>query len=209
MKVCRKCRVPKPLTDFHKLHSSVDGRQYACKFCSNLLAKAWASKHKQAHAQRFKEWATANRSRRKAYMKRWRANNKSKVYAHGKKWSAANPDKVRAVKRRWDLNHSDEKRERKHIRRAREQQATISPIPRSFFRQALLAWANRCAYCNARLDQCKREWDHFRPLARGGSHSAHNLIPACRGCNGSKYARDPFVFLHDLHLKSLTLVSAC
>jgi 5-methylcytosine-specific restriction endonuclease McrA len=33
-------------------------------------------------------------------------------------------------------------------------------------------------------------WDHFVPLAAGGSHVESNLVPCCGKCNSSKCDRD-------------------
>ncbi len=51
-------------------------------------------------------------------------------------------------------------------------------------KQAILAWYNyACAYCDAdHWDQ----WDHVKPLSRGGKHSPGNLVPSCARCNISK-----------------------
>lgn len=51
-----------------------------------------------------------------------------------------------------------------------------------------------CGYCHVRLSEEIRtptslEWDHVVPLAKGGTHSVGNLIPACRTCNRRKHGR--------------------
>jgi 5-methylcytosine-specific restriction endonuclease McrA len=35
------------------------------------------------------------------------------------------------------------------------------------------------------------EWDHVKPLAKGGAHILANLRPACLSCNRSKRDRWP------------------
>ena len=37
--------------------------------------------------------------------------------------------------------------------------------------------------------------EHMNPLSRGGEHSVHNVIPACRGCNLRKKDRGLAEFL--------------
>jgi hypothetical protein len=44
-----------------------------------------------------------------------------------------------------------------------------------------------CAYCGSRPEKLQRE--HVIPIARGGRHSAGNILPACPRCNGSKKAK--------------------
>lgn len=41
-----------------------------------------------------------------------------------------------------------------------------------------------CAYCGAERDDLQRE--HVIPLARGGTHSVGNIVPACPPCNYAK-----------------------
>jgi 5-methylcytosine-specific restriction endonuclease McrA len=56
--------------------------------------------------------------------------------------------------------------------------------------RALLAAADyTCAYCGARLPESELTFDHMTPLARGGVHSAANLVVACKHCNSMKGAR--------------------
>jgi 5-methylcytosine-specific restriction endonuclease McrA len=39
-----------------------------------------------------------------------------------------------------------------------------------------------CVYCGEKGGTV----DHVIPLARGGAHTAENLVPACQRCNDSK-----------------------
>jgi 5-methylcytosine-specific restriction endonuclease McrA len=50
---------------------------------------------------------------------------------------------------------------------------------------------NPCAYCGAPGP----EVDHVLARARGGSDHWTNLTPACRDCNGGKWATPLLVFL--------------
>ena len=43
-----------------------------------------------------------------------------------------------------------------------------------------------CYYCEEPTSRFKRTADHKIPLARGGLHSADNMVMACQGCNSSK-----------------------
>lgn len=55
-------------------------------------------------------------------------------------------------------------------------------------------YRGHCAYCGVALD--KNEWhmDHLVPKSRGGSYHVDNMVPACPGCNMSKYTRTPDEF---------------
>lgn len=45
----------------------------------------------------------------------------------------------------------------------------------------------KCFYCNIDLNSENRSIDHWVPLSRGGDHDIHNLVAACKSCNGSKH----------------------
>ena len=47
-----------------------------------------------------------------------------------------------------------------------------------------------CTYCDAALgEMVVGEVDHVIPVSRGGTHSLHNLTPACAECNRGKSDR--------------------
>lgn len=49
-------------------------------------------------------------------------------------------------------------------------------------------FGNACAYCGER--EAQLTMDHVVALAKGGSHSVENLVPACKSCNSAKGVRD-------------------
>lgn len=78
MKVCRKCKREKPMSEFYVERASTDGRQAYCKVCAKEASKAWES----------------------ANIDKVRAANPEKAKAKLKAWRAANPDKVAAANER-------------------------------------------------------------------------------------------------------------
>jgi hypothetical protein len=50
----------------------------------------------------------------------------------------------------------------------------------------MLSSATHCPYCGISLDVGQAVLDHMEPIARGGAHSARNLIACCADCNGRK-----------------------
>lgn len=54
--------------------------------------------------------------------------------------------------------------------------------------------AQRAAYFGGRCWVCRAtatEWDHVKPLTKGGWHCLSNLRPICRRCNAVKRDRWP------------------
>ena len=51
--------------------------------------------------------------------------------------------------------------------------------------------AGICHYCEAKFDCDALTMDHIVPLARGGSSTKVNLVPACQNCNQKKKLKTP------------------
>jgi len=69
-----------------------------------------------------------------------------------------------------------------HRKRAQDYGVEHEPYSRT---EIMRRWAYRCAYCPARATHL----DHVHPLSKGGADAAHNIVPACAGCNLSKGAK--------------------
>ena len=68
-----------------------------------------------------------------------------------------------------------------HIRRERERARALRASP---WWKAQLA-KGECHYCH------KLTMDHIIPVARGGTSTKGNVVPACFACNQSKAATTP------------------
>lgn len=110
-----------------------------------------------------------------------RACNREKARA----WRLANPELVKKQIQR-ATSHLDVKIRRQHAYASRRSRKlgnggshTTADLRRLFNR-----FNGKCAYCGADAQHV----DHVVPLARGGSNSIGNLLPACKSCNLSKHA---------------------
>lgn len=79
MKICTKCKVTKPLEEFHKLKISKDGLHTYCKECKNSINKKYYKSlsiktkkerisHKEAVNKRSKETKARNREKIREYL---------------------------------------------------------------------------------------------------------------------------------------------
>lgn len=75
-------------------------------------------------------------------------------------------------------------------RRARKLQAPLNDLILPQWQAIQAMQDHRCYYCGKRC-KGKLTQDHILPLSRGGSHTLHNVIAACRSCNCSKHAGPP------------------
>lgn len=49
----------------------------------------------------------------------------------------------------------------------------------------------RCYYCQIKVPPSDLTMDHLVPIARGGSSTRGNIVPACRACNQTKRLETP------------------
>ncbi len=74
-----------------------------------------------------------------------------------------------------------------HIRREREKARKLRASP---WWKACLA-KGECHYCHRHFPPEELTMDHLIPVARGGTSTRGNVVPACFACNQSKAARTP------------------
>ncbi|MGW9399342.1 HNH endonuclease [Streptomyces sp. NPDC055642] len=122
--------------------------------------KTYQEKYRAANAERLQEWQAAYRER-----------NRLALAEKTKREYAKNP-------LLWK-NARDRRRAR--IRSA----ADTRTVSSRDWRRMLLAYDNRCAYCDA---SGELTMDHVIPISRGGRHAIGNLVPACATCNLRKSA---------------------
>ena len=48
-----------------------------------------------------------------------------------------------------------------------------------------------CHYCEKKFNRDELTMDHIVPVARGGTSTKGNIVPACRACNASKRLDTP------------------
>lgn len=214
-KTCSKCRVEKPLDDFHRNASKPDGRKSACKACL--------------------------RDRNREYAHRWHAEHPEKAREKSRRWRVENPEKARETSRRRVASGRNAESLRRaaarYVARTPEQlaadRARLRPdglkkcrsghwLPFEAFSvsaampDGLQAKCRECSgssYVDAAAPSIERRdsWlcaycgaapiahgDHVEPKALGGLDVAENLVGACEACNLAKGARDLFDWRPDL-----------
>jgi 5-methylcytosine-specific restriction endonuclease McrA len=77
---------------------------------------------------------------------------------------------------------------KRNERRKRQQTADDGTLT-SRTLQALTMWQSHCPYCGDAMPLRCRSLDHVIPLARGGAHSADNVVICCVTCNKRKHTR--------------------
>lgn len=163
----------------------------------NAQKKAYRAAHPEETRARMQAWSArrspeekraynlayylANQEHLKAESKRYRLRHLAAVKDRMRRWRAANPDKLRAAGAR---------------RRARKASAPRNDLTAAQWREIQAAYDYRCVYCPPTCWRCQRKkhaltQDHIMPLAKGGSHTADNIVPACAACNQTKFTGPP------------------
>ena len=180
LKTCSKCERELPLDCFYRASGESGRRRRICRECF----------HKDYLANREKNLANAakhrelNREKNREYARKWREANPDKVKELQKSHYAKNRDKEREDSKRYRRTHKEQYSGYGRKRRARLANNGCSLTLRQW-EEIKLRYKHKCAYCGAKEDLTM---DHVTPISKGGSHSADNVVPACKTCNCSKQA---------------------
>lgn len=84
MKICSKCKVEKPLSEFYNRKPGI--LRNACKACDYKRTSVWRRK---------------NKNKTQLVERRWREKNSSQVLRTCRKWRKKNRHRINAIKRDW------------------------------------------------------------------------------------------------------------
>ncbi|MCA9367635.1 HNH endonuclease [Candidatus Kaiserbacteria bacterium] len=173
-KVCTKCNVEKPLSEFHKSKSGKYGVRGECKPCALEYRRQYRKNNRKEIAE---------------YQHQWREKNRKEIAENGRQYYEKNSEQCRERVRQWQQANPEKARAHWRNRRARKHNAggthTVKDINLLYAGQA-----GKCWYCGVNVGN-EFHVDHFIPLAEGGSNDVGNLRISCPACNLSKGAKDP------------------
>jgi 5-methylcytosine-specific restriction endonuclease McrA len=180
-KPCSKCGVEKPASEFIADPRHADGLRSDCKECFYSRERYYkALDYRHANRDQVKLWNRKQRSARLRYQERWRQGNPK-----------AASDKDRRSRQRQrakdPIAYRAQVQASTNRRRAKKRNNGPHDFTRHEWEAIKVAYEHRCAYCGIAPEQLSI--DHALPLARGGVHSAWNIVPACLQCNIRKGAR--------------------
>lgn len=163
-KECKDCGVTKPLDDFGRDRTRVDGRRYECKPCAVQRTRDWQQRN-AAHV------AAYNRAYWKAHPEKLREHNRLNRERHGdairaqqKEYYWRNRQRRVAYNRDWYHKNKDARREAER-QRLREHYRANRDAYRERHRKAYLA--NREAFLESSRRYYKRVYAEDPEKARG------------------------------------------
>jgi len=95
LRLCVKCKIPKPLDEFHVQKLGLDGRRRDCKFCKNKQRNS--TRDKKLSNEQSKKWNNDNIDRRLEYKK----VNYRRNIEMTKIWREKNIEKCRVISREY------------------------------------------------------------------------------------------------------------
>lgn len=202
IKRCRVCGREKPLADFYKDRGAKDGLCSKCKDCAKRDANRWYAEHSEQAILRVRQYHAEHRAQATAQCRVYRETHQEQVKAQQRQayrdnaeerkaavreYKNQNPEKASAACKRWKQEHPRRVNEINGVRAAKRRTSGLCDLTIQQWDAIKAAHDYRCAYCGERPDVLTV--DHVVPLAKGGNHTASNVVPACSHCNYSKGAR--------------------
>lgn len=201
-KRCTRCGEVKPLDEFGRDVTRVDGLRKWCRACTKAYASNQQVKDRTnaRYRERYREepeYRAKVRERGNARTRlRWRNDP---AYRERKNSQKAQYNKTipyrNKRKRRWHQRYyNDPVFRRKHLDRsvihAHKRRVRIEAAGPSY---TYMEWIALCKQFHWRCAACgKKKWltvDHVVPVSRGGDNTISNVQPLCRDCNYAKYTR--------------------
>lgn len=121
-RVCSKCSIEKPITEFSKDKKGRGGLSSQCRLCRNITNAEW----RKNNEERIKRYKVENADKIKKQAQLHRADNREMIRERSRRWRAANPEKVKETgrvyreKNRVKLRESNRAYRIKNIERERE-----------------------------------------------------------------------------------------
>ena len=119
MKVCSKCKIEKPYSEFHKSKDSKDGLRPGCKGCSKIYyqthkdvfsaqRKRYREENKAKISENNKNLYYKNKSKRLSQIKEYKQNHKVETSVSGKRYYQKHKDKLSIQRKEFRENHKTE-----------------------------------------------------------------------------------------------------
>jgi 5-methylcytosine-specific restriction endonuclease McrA len=212
-KICSKCGIEKPISEFSIRRSRKDGYENQCKECIKETTQKRIEKRIyldiktkvciRCGLEKDISEFTKNKLSLDGYdyyCKECKHKKENDYYADDPfyrnqkiiEYHSKNPLSVQLSHKKFRKNHPDKVKAWEKITKKRRREA-MSKLPNNFTKeewQECLEYFNHvCAYCN---NTEKLQRDHFVSALKNGPFTKENIVPACPVCNLRKGDKDFF-----------------
>lgn len=173
-KACWRCERVLPLDSFSP-------RNTRCKQCSAEMVREWRLANPAKRAAQKKRWYSRHRVDilGQAALRRDDAGRREAACQTSRKWRTRHPGYASRAAMDWKRLHPD----RVAVYGGRRRARLRGDLSGKQWEAILSAHCGACVYCGTVEDVGQ---DHIVALARGGEHTATNVVPACGLCNSRK-----------------------
>jgi 5-methylcytosine-specific restriction endonuclease McrA len=167
------------------------------------IGLAYYYRHHEKNLARGKTYDDAHREEKRARGRTnsrvYRSTHAEEVAAYMEDYRQRKAEELRAYSRNYAKAHPEQRVAAEARRRGRKNGALTSDLTHAQWLEIQAAQDHRCWYCGKRC-KGKLTQDHIIPLSKGGSHTLHNVIGACRACNSKKHIGPPLTPVQPLLL---------
>ena len=150
----------------------------------NTYQRAYYHAHKEKFKVSRDKYRAEHREELLAKKRQYGADHREERALVNRIWREANREVNLAKKRAYGKTHPEVGFRHTQKRRAQKRTTQIEVFTRQQWEFLKSLCGYRCAYCRKKTVALQQ--DHVIPLARGGTHTLDNIVPACGPCNQKK-----------------------
>ena len=209
-KICRRCEVEKPISEFGNHKSQKDGLRCNCKDCENKQTKKYKEDHKDEIETYTKKYREEHKEERREKFKIYYENNKEELKLKRKEYEKENAEEIsirrKPGSKRYYESHQEEiyarvlawsktpKGKACSLRAVHKRRSRGSNLPNTLTSDELeiilIGQGGKCNHCGKEFGKDLRPTkDHILPMTRGGGLTFENVQALCRSCNDRKFNR--------------------
>ena len=170
-----------------RLHKNTHGKMYAQTKRKNPL---FAEKERESRRLFMRKWSKEYPDIKKARNLSYKQNNRTAINAKQRIRSASyreiHRDEINQKALIYHKIHPEVGLHASARRRAHKANVLINDFNHKQWEEVKAAFHYCCVYCDKPSQRL--EMDHLTPISKGGSHTLHNIVPACLSCNRKKHA---------------------
>jgi len=190
-KVCTKCHVEKPLSEFYTKTDSPDGYRSICKSCIKLSNNKYYITNTEQVKRKTKLYYSDNKEQANLVKSKWYSKNRTAIRLLAREYHKAHKEQIQNRVNEWIKQNPERNRQLK-LKALRKRRALKLNIKESYTtldeQYTRTLFNNACANCGATENLTI---DHHYPLSKGNALTRDNAVVLCRYCNSAKHNTMP------------------